>query len=52
MPIIFCSGAGSESDKEGAFRAGANGYIVKPFQPNELAATLSEALKTIRVKPR
>ena len=48
IPIFFCSGAGSESDKKAAFTAGANGYIVKPFQPKELAETLTEALKTSR----
>jgi len=48
IPIIFCSGDVSESDKEAAFIAGANGYVVKPFEPQELAATLSQVLKTIR----
>ena len=48
IPIIVCSGAVSESDKIAAFTAGANGYIAKPFEPNELAATLSEAIKTNR----
>lgn len=45
--IFFCSGAVAESDKNAAFAAGANGYIVKPFDPKELAATLTEALNEI-----
>ena len=42
--IFFCSGAVTESDKEAAFAAGAQGYITKPFEPHELAGILSAAL--------
>jgi two-component system, OmpR family, phosphate regulon response regulator OmpR len=38
-PIFFCSGAATEADKMMALSAGAQGYIVKPFDPNELTAT-------------
>ncbi len=42
--IVFCSGAVAESDKHAAFAAGADGFIGKPFLPQDLTATLSSAL--------
>jgi DNA-binding response OmpR family regulator len=42
--IFFCSGAATEADKKAALSAGAQGYIVKPFDPDELTATLRAAL--------
>ena len=44
IPIFFCSGAATEADKRAALSAGAQGYIVKPFDPDELTATLRAAL--------
>jgi len=44
-PILFCSGAVAEADKRTAFSAGAQGYIGKPFDPDELTSTLRKALK-------
>ena len=44
MPILFCSGAVTEADKKAAFSAGAQGYIGKPFDPEDLIATLRAAL--------
>lgn len=45
LPIFFCSGAATEADKMIALSAGAQGYFVKPFDPDELTATLRTALK-------
>jgi two-component system response regulator MprA len=45
-PIFFCSGAATEADKNAAFSAGAQGYLIKPFAPEELVATLRAVLKT------
>lgn len=42
--IFFCSGALTEADKRSAFAAGAQGYIGKPVDPDELTATLRAAL--------
>ena len=42
--IVLCSGAVAESDKQAAFAAGAQGFIGKPFLPQELTATLKSAL--------
>ena len=44
LPIFFCSGAASDADKKAAFAAGAQGYLVKPFDPDDLAVTLRAAL--------
>jgi len=44
LPIFFCSGAATDADKKAAFAAGAQGYLVKPFDPDDLTATLYAAL--------
>lgn len=43
-PIFFCSGAVTEAEKKAAFSAGAQGYLAKPIDPNELTATLLAAV--------
>ena len=43
-PIFFCSGAVTEADKQDAFAAGAQGYLAKPFDPDELTAILRAAV--------
>jgi len=53
IPIIFVTGQGDLKDKLKAFDLGADDYLVKPFQPEELVARLgillrrSEALKAV-----
>jgi DNA-binding response OmpR family regulator len=44
LPIFFCSGAVTEADKKAAFEVGANGYLAKPFDPDELIQSLRSAL--------
>ena len=44
LPIFFCSGAATDADKKAALSAGAQGYLVKPFDPDDLTATLFAAL--------
>jgi two-component system phosphate regulon response regulator PhoB len=44
LPIFFCSGAVTEGDKKAAFDAGAQGYFGKPFDKDELTATLRAAV--------
>ena len=39
-PIFFCSGAVTESDKKDGFSAGAQGYLAKPFDPDDLIQVL------------
>ena len=36
-PILFCSGAATPSDIKEALNAGAQGYLVKPLDLDELA---------------
>lgn len=44
LPIFFCSGAATDDDKKAALNAGAQGYLVKPFDPDELTAILRAAV--------
>ena len=37
-PILFFSGAGYEQDKQNALDCGAQGYLVKPANPDDLVA--------------
>jgi len=43
-PILFYSGAALESDKQQAFAAGAQGYLVKPAGPDELMMEVSRII--------
>ena len=49
VPIMFFSGAAYEADKETAINSGAQGYMVKPTNLDELC---SEVGKLIDVFPR
>ena len=40
MPIIMLTGKGEVADKVGGLNAGADDYIVKPFEPEELVARI------------
>jgi two-component system phosphate regulon response regulator PhoB len=44
-PILICSGAVSEADKEAAMLAGAQGYVQKPFSSRDLIGALRSSLK-------
>lgn len=44
-PILFYSGATHESDIAGAMAAGAQGYIVKPADPDELTSQIHALIK-------
>jgi DNA-binding response OmpR family regulator len=41
-PILFCSGAAYEHDREEALSAGAQAYLVKPVAPDKIEKTVSE----------
>ncbi len=43
-PILFYSGAAFERDKQQAFAAGAQGYLVKPAGPDELMIEVSRII--------
>src|SRR5262249_786460 len=45
MPVIFLSHVSDEPRIVGAFRAGADDYILKPFRPRELVARIESRLE-------
>jgi DNA-binding response OmpR family regulator len=49
IPIMFLSGSAYEADKESAINSGAQGYLIKPADLDELC---SEVSKLIDVFPR
>ena len=47
-PILFYSGAAFESDKQQAFAAGAQGYLIKPAGPEDLIAEVIRIVSATR----
>ena len=47
-PILICSGAVTEADKEAAMLAGAQGYVRKPFNSKDLIRALRSSLEACR----
>jgi len=45
MPIIMLTGKGEVADKVGGIDAGADDYIVKPFEPQELLARIKMIIR-------
>ncbi len=45
LPIIMVTGKGELDDKIGGINAGADDYIVKPFEPKELSARIRMILR-------
>jgi diguanylate cyclase (GGDEF)-like protein len=45
LPIIMVTGKGEISDKVGGIDAGADDYVVKPFEPKELLARIRMILR-------
>jgi diguanylate cyclase (GGDEF)-like protein len=45
LPIIMVTGKGDINDKVGGIDAGADDYVVKPFEPKELLARIRMVLK-------
>lgn len=43
-PILICSGAVTQADKEAAVLAGAQGYVHKPFHSTDLIQALRSSL--------
>ncbi len=43
-PILFCSGAAYDGDKQAALDAGAQGYLVKPVMPGVLIGKITGLL--------
>ena len=47
-PVLFYSGAAYENDKQQAFAAGAQGYLVKPVDNDELIEQVSRLISEAR----
>ena len=45
VPVVMCSSKGEEFDRYWGMKQGADAYVVKPFQPKELVATVKQLLK-------
>ncbi|MEY4592858.1 MAG: hypothetical protein RIR18_1753 [Pseudomonadota bacterium] len=45
VPVLMLTCRGGEQDISRAFDAGADDYVVKPFQPDELKARIRKLLK-------
>ena len=45
MPIIIITTEGADVDREKALKLGANAYVTKPIQTNELLKVVKEFLK-------
>lgn len=46
IPIIMVTGIGQKINREFSQQIGADGYLVKPVQPDELRNTISRLLRT------
>jgi DNA-binding response OmpR family regulator len=47
VPIVFLTARAEEADREHAYALGAVGYIVKPFDPVDLASRLDEIFRRL-----
>ncbi len=47
IPVIMVSAKGQEQDVQDAIRAGAWGYVTKPWEPGELDAALLSAAEAM-----
>ena len=45
LPVVLCSSKGEEFDRYWGMKQGADAYIAKPFQPNELVGTVKQLLR-------
>jgi DNA-binding response OmpR family regulator len=52
IPILMISGRGEIADRVRALRTGADDYLVKPFDPSELAARVEALLRRSRQSTR
>ncbi|MCS6782646.1 MAG: response regulator [Gloeomargarita sp. SKYBB_i_bin120] len=48
IPVLMCSSKGETFDKHWGLKQGADAYIVKPFEPEDLIGTVRHLLRTAR----
>ena len=46
VPVLMCSSKGETFDKHWGLKQGADAYIVKPFEPQDLLGTVRHLLRT------
>ena len=51
-PVLFYSGAASETDREAARVSGAQGYLVKPANGDQLTAEVTRLIAQSKTTPR
>ena len=45
VPVVICTSKGEDFDRYWGMKQGADAYIAKPFQPDELLDTIRQLLK-------
>jgi twitching motility two-component system response regulator PilH len=45
VPVVMCSTKGEDFDRHWGMKQGADAYIAKPFQPQELIGTVKQLLR-------
>jgi twitching motility two-component system response regulator PilH len=45
IPVVMCSSKGEEFDRYWGMKQGADAYIAKPFQPQELVGKIRQLLR-------
>ena len=45
VPVVMCSSKGEEFDRYWGMKQGADAYLAKPFQPQELVGTVKQLLR-------
>jgi twitching motility two-component system response regulator PilH len=45
VPVVMCSTKGEDFDRHWGMKQGADAYIAKPFQPQELIGTVRQLLR-------
>lgn len=51
LPVIFLTARGEQEDRVRGLRSGADDYIVKPFDPDELLARVEAVLRRVPARP-
>ena len=51
LPVVVCSGRGTESDRVVGLDVGADDYLAKPFSPRELVSRVRSVLRRANTTP-
>ncbi|APB34705.1 two component LuxR family transcriptional regulator [Gloeomargarita lithophora Alchichica-D10] len=51
LPVVFLTARGMTKDRISGFRSGVDGYIAKPFDPEELVAVIGNLLRKNEPQP-